>query len=65
MGDRRTFVVHVHMGGPATLEDVRTGRTVALAELAAVGDQITEWLAGDGVAAASELLAGDDPGLQA
>ena len=45
---RRTFVVHVHAGGPSTLEDLSTRERVAVADLATIGPQIARWLEGAG-----------------
>jgi hypothetical protein len=63
MPGRRTFVVHAGDGGPATVEDVRTGRLVAVADLDRVGAQISDWLDGDATDPASNGIAEDHPGL--
>jgi hypothetical protein len=42
---RKTFVVSVRdQDGPATIQEVRTGRTVRLASLAEIKAQIERWL---------------------
>jgi hypothetical protein len=43
--NRYTFVIHVHAGGPSTLENLSTHERVSVAHLAAVGPQIERWLA--------------------
>lgn len=41
---RHTFVVQVHPGGLSTLENLSTQERVRIAEMAAVGPQIDQWL---------------------
>jgi hypothetical protein len=41
---RYTFVVQVHPGGISTLENLATRERVQVAEVAAVGAQIEQWL---------------------
>jgi len=46
MTQRRAFVVRVEPnGGGVTVEDVRGARVARVPTLAAVGDQITRWMA--------------------
>jgi hypothetical protein len=41
---RQTFVIHVHAGGPSTLENLTTRERIAVSDLATVGLQIERWL---------------------
>lgn len=43
---RYTFVVQVHPDGLSTLENLSTHERVRVTDLATVGPQIEEWLAG-------------------
>jgi hypothetical protein len=43
---RYTFVVQIHPDGPSTLENLSTHERVRISDLASVGPQIEEWLAG-------------------
>ena len=47
--NRHTFVIHVHAGGPSTLENLDTQERVAVADLSTVGAQIERWLDGAGL----------------
>ena len=61
----RTFVLHVDPLGHSTVEDVRTGRRVALTCLTEVADQITRWLEESLSRRSSNGVAGDDPEMEA
>jgi hypothetical protein len=43
---RYTFVVQIHPDGLSTLENLSTHERVQVTDLATVGPQIEEWLAG-------------------
>jgi hypothetical protein len=43
---RYTFVVQIHPDGLSTLENLSTHERIRVTDLAAVGPQIEEWLAG-------------------
>ncbi len=43
---RYTFVVQIHPDGLSTLENLSTHERIRLTDLATVGPQIEEWLAG-------------------
>ena len=66
----RTFVLHVDPLGHSTVEDVRTGRRVALTCLTDLAGQITSWLeeGGRGRASngdASRRVSGEDADVKA